>query len=167
MGEISPRIPREHNKYHGYTVRGTPHCPLNASFRKGKTCLNLYPPSIHGTFVYLPTWNPKQPFINGCFNWMIPNHYMKNGCLTKHPIKNCCLGFQVLIYQPFELYYGKYTMGILIMGNSRTSPNLRRCFLWNVITRDGDIIKHFRHLKWRYKNLKQYGYGLCKGIPTP
>ena len=29
MGKLSPRIPREHNKYHGYTVRGTPHCPLN------------------------------------------------------------------------------------------------------------------------------------------
>ena len=24
----SPRMPREHNKYHGYTVRGTPNCPL-------------------------------------------------------------------------------------------------------------------------------------------
>ena len=30
MGKLSPRIPREHNKYHGYTVRGTPHCPLNS-----------------------------------------------------------------------------------------------------------------------------------------
>ncbi len=29
MGKLSPRIPREHNKYHGYTVRGTPHCPLS------------------------------------------------------------------------------------------------------------------------------------------
>ena len=27
-GLESPRIPREHNKYHGYTVRGTPNCPL-------------------------------------------------------------------------------------------------------------------------------------------
>ena len=24
----TPRIPREHNKYHGYTLRGTPNCPL-------------------------------------------------------------------------------------------------------------------------------------------
>ena len=24
----SPRMPREHNKYHGYTVRGPPNCPL-------------------------------------------------------------------------------------------------------------------------------------------
>ena len=32
------------------------------------------------------TWNPKQPFINGCFNWMILNLYRGNGCLTKHPI---------------------------------------------------------------------------------
>ncbi len=35
--------------------------------------------------VYLPTWNSKQPFINGSFNWMIPNLYMENGCFTKHP----------------------------------------------------------------------------------
>ena len=27
-GLLSPTIPREHNKHHGYTVRGTPHCPL-------------------------------------------------------------------------------------------------------------------------------------------
>ncbi len=29
LGIQSPRIPREHNKYHGYTVRGTLNCPLN------------------------------------------------------------------------------------------------------------------------------------------
>ena len=28
-GKSSPRIPREHTKYHGYTVRGTPNYPLN------------------------------------------------------------------------------------------------------------------------------------------
>ena len=42
-----------------------------------------------------PTWNPKQPFINGCFNWMIPNLYIENGCFTKHPFINGCSGFQV------------------------------------------------------------------------
>ena len=36
-----------------------------------------------------------QPFINGCFNWMIPNLYIENGCFTKHPFINGCLGFQV------------------------------------------------------------------------
>ncbi len=40
------------------------------------------------------TWNPKQPFINGCFNWMIPNLYIGNGCFTKHLFINGCLGFQ-------------------------------------------------------------------------
>ena len=45
---------------------------------------------------FFSTWNPKQPFINGCFNWMIPNHYIKNDCFTKHPFINGCLGFQVL-----------------------------------------------------------------------
>ena len=42
-----------------------------------------------------PTWNSKQPFINGSFNWMIPNLYMENGCFTKHPfLKTGCLEFQ-------------------------------------------------------------------------
>ena len=44
------------------------------------------------------TWNPKHPFISGCFNWMIPILYIGNGCFTKHPIKNGCLEYQVYIY---------------------------------------------------------------------
>ena len=29
-----PRIPQEHHKYHGNTVRDTPNCPLSPSFHK-------------------------------------------------------------------------------------------------------------------------------------
>ena len=47
--------------------------------------------------IYIPG-TPKQPFINGCFNWMIPNLYIGNGCFTKQPFINGCLGFQVYIY---------------------------------------------------------------------
>ncbi len=32
------------------------------------------------------TWNSKQPFLNGCLDWMIPNLYLGTGCLTKHPL---------------------------------------------------------------------------------
>ena len=28
MGYNPPTIPREHNKYHGYTLRDAPNCPL-------------------------------------------------------------------------------------------------------------------------------------------
>ena len=35
----------------------------------------------------LDTWNSKQPVFFACFNWVIPNHYIKNGCFTKHPLK--------------------------------------------------------------------------------
>ena len=31
------------------------------------------------------TWNPKQPFINGCFNWIIPNLYIGNGWKSPFP----------------------------------------------------------------------------------
>ena len=31
------------------------------------------------------TWNPKLPFLNGCFSWMIPNRHF-------HPLKHGCLG---------------------------------------------------------------------------
>ena len=43
------------------------------------------------------TWNSKQPVFYGCFNGKIPNHYIKNGCFTKHPFKTGCLEFQVHI----------------------------------------------------------------------
>jgi len=34
----------------------------------------------------MEAWNPKQPFINGCFNWMIPNLKKKKlVSFTKHP----------------------------------------------------------------------------------
>ena len=49
--------------------------------------------------VILLAWNPKQPFISGCFNWMIPNLYIGNGCFTKHPFINGCLGFLGIIIQ--------------------------------------------------------------------
>ena len=28
------------------------------------------------------TWNSKEPVFYGCSHWMIPNHYIKNGCFT-------------------------------------------------------------------------------------
>ena len=32
------------------------------------------------------TWKPKHPRMNfGGFNWMNPNHYMKNGCVLPLP----------------------------------------------------------------------------------
>ncbi len=40
------------------------------------------------------SWNPKQPFFIGCFNWMIQNLYLGNGRFTKHPFKTGCLEFQ-------------------------------------------------------------------------
>ena len=37
----------------------------------------------------------KNPLSNGCFNWMIPNYYMKNGCFIKHQFKKTGgLGYQ-------------------------------------------------------------------------
>ena len=44
----------------------------------------------------LASWNLKHLFINGCFNWMIPDLYLGNGCFTKHPFKTGCLGYQVV-----------------------------------------------------------------------
>ena len=48
----------------------------------------------------------KQPVVYGCFNWMIPNHYIKNGCFTKHPLKNCCLGYQDYLQNSCNLKRG-------------------------------------------------------------
>ena len=52
--------------------------------------------SVPGGYLLI-TWNLKHLFINGWFNWMIPNHYIENCCFTKHPFKTGCLGYQVLV----------------------------------------------------------------------
>ena len=77
---------------------------LPPSFNPNKTIqmLRVRIASMRGTYildytVILFAWNPKQPFINGCFNWKIPNLYIGNGCFTKHPFINGCLGFQGII----------------------------------------------------------------------
>ena len=48
---------------------------------------------------------PNNGFFCGCFNWMIPNHYITNCCFTKHPLKNGCLGYRVgkIPYDSFKL----------------------------------------------------------------
>ena len=35
------------------------------------------------------TWYPKQTCFYGCFNWMIPNLYVRNCCFTQHSLWNC------------------------------------------------------------------------------
>ena len=50
---------------------------------------------IYDLDAYGYNWNSKQPVLYGCFNWMIQNLYMGNGCFSKHPCINGCLEFQV------------------------------------------------------------------------
>ena len=45
----------------------------------------------------METFNETSAPKNGCFNGMIPDHHMENGCFTKHPLKMGCLGYQVYI----------------------------------------------------------------------
>ena len=51
-----------------------------------------YVPAVNLQGVYL---EPEHLFINGGFNWMTPNRYLENGCFTKHPLKDGCLGVVV------------------------------------------------------------------------
>ena len=56
-------------------------------------------PSNYGEHIYIyRPGTPNNQVFNGCFNWMIPNHYIKNSCFTKHPLKDSCWGYQVHMY---------------------------------------------------------------------
>lgn len=51
---------------------------------------------VFSTRIILGTWSPS------IYKWFLqlyvePNHYMKNGCFTKHPSKFGCLGYQITI----------------------------------------------------------------------
>ena len=66
--------------------------------------------------LYNTTWNSKQPVLYGCFSWMIPNPYMGNGCLTKHPQKTGCLEFQV---DDFSFFKKTYVSSMLNFGMAK------------------------------------------------
>ena len=56
----------------------------------GEVALGRWVPWI----LMIKTWNSIQPVFYGCFNLMIPNHCINNGCFTKHPLKDGCVGYQ-------------------------------------------------------------------------
>ena len=54
---------------------------LRKILRQQLTCIYIY--------IYMCIYVPgtlNNHFFKGCFNWMIPNLYMGNGCFTKHPL---------------------------------------------------------------------------------
>ena len=92
-------------------------------FRAGHPAVSVW---ISG---FITAWNPKQPFINGCFNWMIPNLYIGNGCFTKHPVLNGCLGFQVFLKRKIGQKGYLFREGVHIPpGESRKI--IFKCLFW-------------------------------------
>ena len=91
---------------------------------------------------HIHAWNPKQPDFYGCFNWMIPNLYLGNGCFTKHPLKTGCLGFQVdWIWNAPYVFFGSRG-GVLWRfffwgwSQSQASSTLVACWLTSDVFRD-------------------------------
>ena len=63
-----------------------------------------HPPKKEVSLVLgIHTVNLKHPLQSGCFNLMIPNLYMKNGCFTKHPLKQWLFGVPGIKY---TIWYG-------------------------------------------------------------
>ena len=46
-------------------------------------------------------------FFSCCFSWKALNHYIKNGCFIKHPLKHCCFGYQDYIDQSDSCVFAK------------------------------------------------------------
>ena len=102
------------------------------------------------------TWNPKQPFINGCFNWMSPNLYIENGCFTKQPFINGCFNWMIpnlyiengcFTKQPFINGCFNWMIPNLYIENGcfTKQPFINGCFNWmipNLYIENGCFTKH-------------------------
>jgi len=60
---------------------------------------------------------------------MIPNHYIKNGCFTKPPLKNGCLGFQVCISLNKYGYWSNFHV-VNFQGLNPVQTNLGDIIAW-------------------------------------
>ena len=120
MGKLSPRIPREHNKYHGYTVRGTPHCPLidwkplgssilaNKNSQRGKTT----PPALR----VLPIWDGCGARCNpvAIFGSVVGMMVMWAMYPTSHnhgSVKNGCISNRIVTFSTTAMFHWTMIMG--------------------------------------------------------
>ena len=54
-------------------------------------------------------WNPKEAFINGCFNWMIPNRYLGNVDSKVYTFSCLCHGnSKTFIFRGYNPYMGGF-----------------------------------------------------------
>ena len=71
-----------------------------------------------------------QPFINGCFNWMIPNLYIEHGCFTKHPFIYGCLGFQAVILIKYVSSFSRSSQSVQTLNSPPSSLNILNYVIW-------------------------------------
>ena len=91
-----------------------------------------------------------QPFINGCFNWIIPNLYIENGCFTKHPFINgwpwgsrrektattkeliplCCTGHRFRAKRFGHLFKGRFSLVAHVLGERAPIRSLQMGLKW-------------------------------------
>ncbi len=98
-------------------------------------------------YIMICTWNSKQPFINGCFNWMIPNLYIGNCCFTKHPfiIYNWLFGVPGMYISYIHTFLGK---------PFATNPGLDTPLSWETIptktegSANDSYLYHSRRCYW-------------------
>ena len=81
-GLQSPRIPREHNKYRGYTVRGTPNCLLILLLAEILHHLGCMKPQKQWDFNYQPQLVSRNSAINS--RWWLNQPSWKNSVKLDH-----------------------------------------------------------------------------------
>ena len=69
---------------------------LQTSDYTSKRCVGEKPQQL---FTWFPPNNQFNQFFMPLSIWMIPNRYVKDGCFTKHPFENGCLGYQAFHYK--------------------------------------------------------------------
>jgi len=118
-------------------------------------------PFFHGSYA----WNPKQPFLNGCFNWMIPNLDIENGWKSPFPsiYKWLAMGVPGEILKipsrelTYPLPYG--TFGSMIF----LSPRWDMLIPWTV----SGFIPSYTHLQpWLDRVSWGYNYLITRGAPS-
>ena len=118
------------------TRRSGRSCGFNG-IRHGNTTRNFLLVRVY-VYINIYTWNLKHLFVNGCFNWMIPNLYLGNGCFTKHPFKTGCLGY---IYVHTNMYSTTWSCQAIQNSSKRVIPSWK---VLNVTLKIRTLNAHWR-----------------------
>ena len=96
---------------------------------------------------------------------MIPNHYIQNGCFTKHPLKTGCLGYQdgIHVFSWFQMVIVMIKLQAFPTKTTNLEPEATTFFSWQGFQLEDEPHLYVEHRVFHQRSIYHLTFG-CLGF---